>query len=84
MPEIRHLAQSHAPRATTIAPRLSTSCPVTPPRAAGAHHDRVVMDWCRLRTIVDALLHRVAASPDRGTAMVTMNRTREQQERIDG
>ena len=84
MTETRHLARSHAPRAARVAPRLSTACQVTPPRAACAHHDRVLMEWCRLRTIVDALLHRVAASTDGGTAIAAMYTTSEKQERIDG
>ena len=83
MTEIRHLARSQAPRAARVAPQLLTSCRVTPPRAACAHHDRVLMDWCRLRTILDALLHRVAASTDGGTAIAAMHTTSEKQERID-
>ena len=84
MTEIRHLARSQAPRAARVAPRLSTSCRVTPPRAACAHQDSALTDWCRLRTIVDALLHRVAASMDAGTAMAALHTTSEQPERIDG
>ena len=84
MTEIRHLARSHAPRAARVAPRLSTACRVTPPRAACAHQDSALTDWCRLRTIVDALLHRVAASTDRGTTIAAMHTTSEKQERIDG
>ena len=85
MTETRHLARSQAPRAARVAPRLSTAGQVTPPRAADAHYDSVLMDWCRLRTIVDALLHRVAASTDGGTAAIAvMHSTSENQERIDG
>jgi hypothetical protein len=52
-------------------------------RTVGAHHDRVVM-LCRLRTIVDALLHRVATSPDRGTVMAAMNTRPETEGHTDG
>ena len=84
MTETRHLARSHAPRAARVAPRLSTACQVTPPRAC-APHDSVLMDWCRLRTIVDALLHRVAASTDGGAAAIAaMHTTSGKQERLDG
>ena len=84
MTEIHHIASSHAPRAAKIARRLPTSCPVTPPPAACAHHDSVLTDWCRLRTIVDALLRRGAASRDDATAIVALNTTPEEPERING
>ena len=85
MTDRRHRASSQAPRAERIAARLSRPGPVTPFWTAGMHHhDRVVLPWCRLRTIVDALLHRVAASTDSGIAMAAMNSRSEPQERIDG
>jgi hypothetical protein len=51
---------------------------------AGTYDDIVVLQWYRLRTIVDALLPRVATSPGGGTvgaAMITRPTT---QERADG
>jgi hypothetical protein len=75
MSEINHVARPHGPRTPMIARRLSTSCPIESPRDARAHQDTVAMDWLRLRTIVDALLCRTAASKDAATAIdATRNR----------
>ena len=80
-----HRASSQAPRAERITARLSRPGPVTPFWTAGMHHhDSVVMPWCRLRAVVDALLHRVAASTDSGIAIPRLNKRSEPQERIDG
>jgi hypothetical protein len=68
MSEINHVTRPHGPRTPMIARRLSTSCPIEPPRAR-AHPDTVAMDWRRLRTIVDALLCRAAVSKDAATVI---------------
>lgn len=62
MSEIRHVVRLHGPLAPMIAHRPSTSSPIEPPREARAWQDTVAMDWRRLRTMVDALLRRAAAS----------------------
>ena len=69
MSEIRHVAQLLRPLAPMIAHRPSTSSPIKPPREARAWHDTVAMDWLRLRTMVDALLRRTAASKDAAAAI---------------
>jgi hypothetical protein len=68
MSEINRVARPHGPRTPLIARRLSISCPIESPRAR-AHHDTAGMDWLRLRTIVDALLCRAAASKDAATVI---------------
>ena len=85
MTDRRHRASSQAPPAERIAALLSRPGAVTPFWMAGIHHhDGVVTPWCRLRTIVDALMHRVAASTDSGIAVAAMNRVSKPQERTDG
>ena len=85
MTDRRHRASSQAPCAERIAARLSRPGAVTPFWMAGIHHhDSVVTPWCRLRTIVDALMHRVAASTDSGIVMAAMNWGSEREERTDG
>lgn len=56
----------------------------SPLLSAGEHHDRKVMHWYRLCTIVDALLHRATASRSEGTTMAAINTIAEKQERLDG
>jgi hypothetical protein len=77
MSEIRHVARLQRPLAPMIAHRPSTSSsPIEPPREARAWPDTVLMDWLRLRTMVDALLRRTAASKDAATAIAaTRDRT---------
>ena len=83
MTDIRHRL-NRRPRVTGGSLLCSQDLGRSHPPAAGARHDSVVTPWCRLRTIVDALLHRVAASTDRGTTITAMHTTSEKQERIDG
>ena len=68
MTEISHTAP-HGPHAATIDRGPATSRQTAPPREARLHQDTVAMDWSRLRTIVDALLRRAAASKDDATAI---------------
>ena len=72
MSEISHIARPHGTRAAIIAHGPSTACPIEPPRGAYTRQDTVAMDWRRLRTIVDALLRRAAASKDVAAAMVVL------------
>ncbi len=84
MTEVPHIAPSHAPRAVRILRQPSASHQTTFPRQARARLDTMAIDWCRLRTIVDALLHRVAALKADATAIVPLNTTPEERERLDG
>jgi hypothetical protein len=84
MTEIPQIAPSHAPRAVRFRRQPSASHQTTCPRQARARLDTMAIDWCRLRTILDALLHRVAALKADATAIVPLNTTPEEQERLDG
>jgi hypothetical protein len=82
MTEIPHRASPHASRPARIPHRPLTPSPVT--RDTHARRDTVATEWLRLRTIVDALLHRATVLKDGGTTMAAMNTMMEQPERIDG
>lgn len=82
MTDIFHEASSHASRTARICHRISTSTPVT--RDTHARLDTVAREWLRLRTIVDALLHRAPALWDGETTLAAKNTIAAQQERIDG
>jgi len=82
MTEISHTAL-HEPHAATIDRGLATC---VEPRV---RQDTVAMDWPRLRTIVDALLRRAAASKDDTPAIaakttVSTSTSPAEQERIHG
>jgi hypothetical protein len=62
MSEICHVARLHGSLASMIGRRPSPLHPIEPSRDAHAWPDRVARDWLRLRTMVDALLCRAAAS----------------------
>ena len=81
MTEISPIAPHRPPasRAALVARRPSTSRQIERPRNALAHQEPVA-DWRRLRTIVDALLHRAAASQDAAAAIGATNTTPEEQE----
>ena len=68
MTEIGHPAP-HGPHAATIDRGPATSRQTDPPRETRLRQDTVAMDWPRLRTIVDALIRRAAASRDEATAI---------------
>jgi hypothetical protein len=68
MTEISLIAP-HWPHTTTIDRGPARSRQTDPPREARVRQDTVAMDWPRLRTIVDALLRRAAASKDDATAI---------------
>lgn len=75
MTEIGHTASPRGPHAAAIDRGTSTSHRIDPPREGRLCQDTVAMDWLRLRTIVDALLCRAAASKDVATAIdATRNR----------
>ena len=83
MTDIRH-PLNRRPRVTGGSLLCSQDLGRSHPPATGARHDSVVTPWCRLRTIVDALLHRVATSPDGSPLMAAMTTRTETQERTDG
>ena len=75
MSEISHVARRHGSLASLIGQRPSPWHPIEPSRDAHEWPDTMVTDWLRLRTIVDGLLHRAAASKDAATAInATRNR----------
>lgn len=69
MSEIRYVARLQRSLVPMIGHRPSTSNPIEPSRDAHAWPDTVAMDWLRLRTMVDALLRRAAASRDAADAI---------------
>jgi hypothetical protein len=62
---------AQGPHVATIDRGPAISRQTDPPCEARAWQDTVAMDWLRLRTIVDALLRRTAASMGDPTAIAT-------------
>jgi hypothetical protein len=86
MTEISYTASPYGPHVATIDRSPSTSRRIDSPRVKRLCQDTAVMDWLRLRTIVDALLRAAAmkedaATTDRATAAGPMS---EEQEPIHG
>jgi hypothetical protein len=84
MTNISHAATPAASRAAMIARRPATSGRAERPSDVLARHDREVLRWRHLRTIVDGLLRRAAASNDDATTMGTTHTTPDEQELIHG
>lgn len=84
MSEIRHVAPLHESLASRIAQRPSRSHPIEPSCDAHAWPDTVVMDWLRLRTMVDALLRRAADAKDAADAFVATRTACQRREAIHG
>ena len=84
MTDISPLATPSASRAAMIARRPATSRRTARPSDVLARQDRVVLRWRQLRTIVDGLLRRAAASNDDATTMGTTHTTPDEQELIHG
>jgi len=84
MTDISPTAPPHASHAAMSTRRPSTSRPIERPRDVLARQDRVAMNWRRLRTIVDGLLRRAAASNDAATAIGAPHPTPGEQESIHG
>jgi hypothetical protein len=67
-----------------IARRPSTSRQIERPRDVLARQERVTMNCCQLRTIIDGLLRRAAASNTEATPIGAPPTTPDEQESIHG
>jgi len=77
-------ATPSASRAAMITRRPATSRRIERPSDVLARQDRVVLRWRQLRTIVDGLLRRAAASHDVATTIGDTHSTPDEQEATHG
>jgi len=84
MTDISATAPPHASHAAMIARRPAPFRQIERPRDVLARHDRVAMNWRQLRTIVDGLVRRAAASKNEATAIGAPHTTPNEQESIHG
>jgi hypothetical protein len=84
MTDISPTASPHAPRAAMIVRRPSTARHIERPPDVLARQDRATTNWRRLRTIVDGLLRRAAASNDDAPAVGAPHPTPDEQESTHG
>ena len=84
MRELSHLARPHGSHAAMIGQRSSPSHPIERSRVVHVWPETVPTDWLRLRTIVDGLLQRAAATKDAADAVGVTSTTSQPREVTHG